>query len=239
MNGQQLDLSTLTAEQLQAELKKREEKKEDDRKSYKDMVNEQLPKIVTDIQTSSTLLSKTKLKVFESLKTLLDFKTEVYDVKATQQSHTFSDEQGNAITYGFRTIDGWDDTVNEGISKVNKYLESLAKDAETAKLVKMINNLLKKDAKGNLKASRVLELIKMSEESVDSNFIDGVNIIKKAYKPEKSRFFIDAYCTDAGGKRINIPLSISAVDFPEDTDIDELFPVDESYLAKNELQKND
>ncbi len=236
MDTQKLDLSTLTAEQLQAELKKRENQKEKDRKAYKDMVNEQLPKIVGDIMKASTLLSLTKLNAFESLKTLLDFKTEVYDVKATQQTHTFSDDSGNVVTYGFRTLEKWGDTVNEGISKVNKYLESLAKDEETAQLVGMINNLLKKDAKGNLKASRVLELIRMSEESTNPDFIDGVNIIRKSYKPERSKFFIEAQCTDAEGKKVNIPLSISAVDFPEDTDIDSIFPVDERYLAKKELK---
>ncbi len=233
---QQIDLSSLSAEELQNELKKRQDKQENDRKAYKQMVNEQLPKIMIDIQKSSSLLSATKLKVFESLKTLLDFKMDVYDVRATQQSHTFSDAHGNSIVYGFRTVDKWDDTVNEGISKVNNFIGSLAKDDDTARLVGMINNLLKKDSKGNLKANRVLELIQLADDFDNADFTDGVNIIRKAYKPEKSAYFIEAYYLNAQGKKKTVPLSISAVDFPEGTDVAALFPVDDIYAdaAKKE-----
>ncbi|MGQ2119123.1 DUF3164 family protein, partial [Ornithobacterium rhinotracheale] len=66
--------------------------------------------------------------------------------------------------YGFRIIDGWDDTVTAGIDKVREFIASLAKDEATGKLVRAVNQLLKKDAKGNLKASRVLELTKLAED---------------------------------------------------------------------------
>ncbi len=235
---QQIDLSSLSAEELQAELKKRQDKQEDDRKAYKQMVNEQLPTIVADIQKESAYLSKVKLNVFQKLKTLLELKEEVYGVKSTQKSHTFTDEQGNSVTYGFRTVDGWDDTVSEGIAKVGKYLNSLAKDEDTGKLVGIINNLLKKDAKGNLKANRVLELAKMADEMNNEEFTDGVNIIRKAYKPERSAYFIEVCYTNAGGKKKSVPLSISSVDFPEGTKVKDLFPVDEIYLDKTEKDSN-
>ncbi|MGV4380741.1 DUF3164 family protein, partial [Ornithobacterium rhinotracheale] len=147
------------------------------------------------------------------------------------QSHTFSDDKGNTITYGFRIIDGWDDTVTAGIDKVREFIASLAKDEATGKLVHAVNQLLKKDAKGNLKASRVLELTKLAEDFNNDNFTDAVNIIRQAYKPQRSAFFVEASQTDAQGKKINIPLSISAVDFPEGTNVDDLFPVNEKYEA--------
>ncbi|MRJ09468.1 hypothetical protein EDL99_11485, partial [Ornithobacterium rhinotracheale] len=94
-----------------------------------------------------------------------------------------------------------------------------------------VNQLLKKDAKGNLKASRVLELTKLAEDFNNDNFTDAVNIIRQAYKPQRSAFFVDASYTDAQGKKVNIPLSISSVDFPEGTNVDDLFPVNEKYEA--------
>ncbi|MGY5551519.1 DUF3164 family protein [Riemerella anatipestifer] len=223
------DLSQLTAEELQAELDRRNQEKAEDRKAYKEIVSQELPQIVASLRALSQTISKVKLFAFENLKTLLALKAKAYDVKDTQQSHTFSDDKGNTITYGFRIIDGWDDTVTAGIDKVREFISSLAKDEATGKLVHAVNQLLKKDAKGNLKASRVLELTKLAEEFSDPNFTDAVNIIRQSYKPQCSAFFIDASYTDAQGKKVNIPLSISAVDFPEGTDIDSLFPVHENY----------
>lgn len=225
-----MNLQELTTEQLSAELKRREQEKEANRKAYKDLVNTTLPEVTKDLKTLTERLSEEKLKVFQTLKALIDSKSEAYDVKDDQQSHTFTDKQGNTITYGFRIIDGWDDTVTAGIDKVREFITSLAKDEATGKLVHAVNQLLKKDAKGNLKASRVLELTKLAEEFNDPNFTDAVNIIRQSYKPQRSAFFIDASYTDAQGKKINIPLSISAVDFPEGADIESLFPVNEKYI---------
>ncbi|MRM86550.1 DUF3164 family protein [Riemerella anatipestifer] len=232
------DLSNLTAEELQAELDRRNQEKSEDRRAYKELVNQELVQIIEPLKVVEMHLRESKLYVFESLKTLLDLKSKAYDVKDTQQSHTFSDDKGNTITYGFRIIDGWDDTVTAGIDKVREFLQSLAKDEDSSKLVQGINRLLKKDAKGNLKASRVIELTKWAEEINNPTFTDAVNIIRQSYKPQRSAFFIDASYTDAQGKKVNIPLSISAVDFPEGTDIEALFPVHEDYnqkTNKNEL----
>lgn len=224
-----IDLSQLSAQELQAELQKRQDAQVENRKAYKDLVNKNLFGITEQLKMLSDEISKTKLFVFQSLKTFLDLKNEVYDVKGDQQSHTFSDEDGNTIIYGFRTIDNWDDTVNAGIEKVRDFIGSLAKDENSARLVSAINRLLRKDAKGNLKASRVLELTKLAEEFNSPEFTDAVQIIAQAYKPQKSAFFVDASYTDAQGKKVNIPLNISAVDFPEGTNIAELFPVHEKY----------
>lgn len=225
------DLTKLTEKELLAELARRDQAKAGERNAYKDLVNQELPQIAEPLKMLSENISKVKLFAFESLKTLLDLKCKAYDVKDTQQSHTFSDNKGNTISYGFRIIDGWDDTVTAGIDKVREFISSLAKDEATGKLVHAVNQLLKKDAKGNLKASRVLELTKLAEEFNDPNFTDAVNIIRQSYKPQRSAFFIDASYTDAQGKKVNIPLSISAVDFPKDTNIEGLFPVHENYLT--------
>lgn len=224
-----MSLENLTDEQLAAELKRRKRQQEEDRKAYKALVNDNIPRIVETLKTLSQNISQVKLFAFESLKILLETKNEVFGVRDTQQSHTFTDENGNTIIYGFRVIDNWNDSVTAGIEKVRDFLQSLAKDDNSANLVKVIQRLLKQDSKGNLKASRVIELTKLAEEINNEEFIDAVNIIRQSYKPQRSAFFVEASCTDAQGKKVSIPLSISAVDFPEGTDIDSLFPVNEKY----------
>lgn len=226
------DLSHLTEEELKAELQRREQVLNKNRQAYKELVDEYIPQIIGKLQQYSEQMSEVKYRTFEALKILLDTKNEVYDVKGEQQSHTFTDKNGNTITYGFRVIDSWDDTVNAGIEKVRDFISSLAKDEDSAKLVNVINRLLKKDAKGNLKASRVLELTKLAQEFNNAQFTDAVDIIAQAYRPQRSAYFIEANTLDEQGKKCNIPLSLSSADFPPGIDVKALFPVHEKYEGK-------
>ncbi|RKE81980.1 DUF3164 family protein [Chryseobacterium sp. AG363] len=219
-------LQSVSPEELKAAAKVAEASKSEARAAYKETVKDSVPEFIQTLLSISNTLSKAKFDLFQGLNILLEMKSEVYDIKQGQQGHSFSDDQGNGITYGFRVVDGWDDTVNAGIDKIKEVIDSMAKDDNSAKLVTTINKLLKKDAKGNLKSSRVLELRQLAEEFNDDKFKDAVEIIQDAYKPVRSAFFIEAYTTNAMGKKVFIPLSITAVDFPEGTNIEEIFPIE-------------
>lgn len=210
----------MTDAELQAEMKRRKELKEADREAYKELTNEVVPSIMTVLKKASAVLQEVKVQAFTGVTGLLEMKDKAYGIKDDQRSHTFTTEKGDSITLGFRVRDGWDDTVGSGIAKVNKFLESLAKDEDSAKLVKIINKLLKKDAKGNLKSNRVVELHNLTKEYNSEDLTDGVNIIIDAFKPVQTCFFIEAATTDPAGKEENIPLSISSVEFPPNTKFD-------------------
>ncbi len=209
-------LAQATPAELKAALAAAEKTRSKNRKAYKELVTESLPKALGKLINLSEEISDVKTGIFKDLSNILALKHEVYDVKPTQQSHTFSLENGEGITLGLRVTDGWDDTVNEGVAKVREFLNSLAKDQESAMLVAGINKLLKKDAKGNLKANRVIELKNLADDFNSDAFTDGVNIIQNAYRPQRSCYFIEANTVDAIGNKQNIPLSISAVGFSED-----------------------
>ena len=217
-------LSQMTPEELKTAAKTVENTKAENRKAYKDSVNEAVPTMINSLMNVSKALQDIKLEIFQGCKILLDFKADAYAIKQGQQSHSFTDSEGNGITYGFRVIDDWDDTVTAGEEIVKEVLESLIHDENSAMLVKTVNKLLKKDAKGNLKASRVLELRQIADEFKNERLIDGVDIIQKAYKPSRSSWFIEAWTTNPQGAKQSIPLSITSVDFPEGTNIEELFP---------------
>lgn len=214
MTNFHLDLSKFSPEQLRAALAKKEAKIDEDRLAYKELVEQTVPKAILKLCVASETLSNAKTEAFKYFENVLKLKSEVYGVKEKQMTHTFSYEKGE-ITIGYRVNDGWDDTVNTGIAKVEKFIASLAKDKATAALVSMVFNLLKKDSKGNLKGSRVLELQKLTKDFDNEEFTDGVDIISKAYKPKKSVWFCEASKIEEDGSRIAIPLSLSAVDFLE------------------------
>jgi len=45
----------------------------------------------------------------------------------------------------------------------------------------------------------------------DPELTEGVQIIKEAWKPQKSKTFIEAYYKDENGNKVNIPLSMTTV----------------------------
>lgn len=208
----EITLDKATPQQLKEALAKVEAKKDEDRETYKTLVAETVPKAIFRLCTASEVISNAKTETFKYFEQVLDLKNKVYGLKEKRQSHTFSTEK-EEITIGYRINEGWDDTVTAGIAKVEAYISSLSKTPETESLVTMLFNLLKKDAKGNLKGSRVLELQKAAKDSGDENFIDGVSIISDAYKPTRSSWFIEANLIDGEGTKTNIPLSMSSVGF--------------------------
>lgn len=207
-----IDLTQFSAQQLKDALTRVENKKNEERDAYKNLVAETIPKALLKLQKTSELIARVKTETFQLFETILDLKNQVYGFKEKQMSHTFSSDK-EEITIGYRINEGWDDTVTIGIEKVQNYIASLSTSKETASLVKIVFNLLKKDAKGNLKGSRVLELQKLTKEFNNDEFTDGVEIIASSFKPVRSSWFIEASSIDENGTRTNIPLSMSSVDF--------------------------
>lgn len=208
------------AQEFLAEQENAKKKQRETREAYKELTKETVPGLFSILEKQSEQLAVTKHRVFEAARDLIEMKLEAFGAKEGQQSHTFSNDDGSqSVTIGFRVVDGWDDTLPAGMEKVKKFIEGRAKDQYTQELVDGINLLLKKDKNGNLKSSRILELQQWAQKIGNTLLLDGVQIIMDAYKPVKTCYFIEAKYTDGTGKTQNLPLSISAVDFPEGTEI--------------------
>ena len=214
-----MNLEDLSEQQLQELLAAKQRQKAADREAYKDLVSATVPQAVALLRKTSDDLTEVKTYIFNLFRDVLTLKASVYEIKDAQQTHTFSDGT-YTVTIGYRVIDAWDDTCHTGVQKVNGFIETLAKDDNSAKLVNTIFRLLKKDHKGNLRANRVIELQKMADEFNDAGFKDGVEIILKSYQPHRSCWFIEAFYSNDAGEKVNVPLSISAVDFASDFEFD-------------------
>jgi hypothetical protein len=217
------NLDGLTEQQLMDLLAAKRRSKEQNRKAYLALVEESVPRVVSRLMEASEELADAKRYVFGLIRDVLALKYEVYETgaeqKTSQQTHTFSTEY-YTITLGYRILEAWDDTAKDGIQKVKAYLGSLAKDESSAVLVDTIFSLLKQDKHGNLRASRILELQKIAGEFNNAEFSDGVKTIADAYKPRRSCWFVEAYQINGMGEKAPIPLSISAVDFPDGFEFD-------------------
>ena len=152
--------------------------------------------------------------MFGNFDAILKMKAEILGLtKDDQRSHTFTNSDSTLrITLGVNCIDGYRDTVEDGIAMVKAYIESLATDDKSKVLVSAVLRLLSRDGQGNLKASRVLQLRKMAEESGDERFIEGVKIIEESYQPTVTKRYIRAEYKDSKNAWRYIPLDMTAVD---------------------------
>lgn len=204
-------------QQIEVRKKKEKERINAERDNYKSLVNQTVREQITDLQSVSNMLSLAKGNVYGAFAAIISLKHELYGVKSGQQSHTFSDDNGNSITLGWRVIDDYDDTFDMGLSFVKEYLQTLSpseKD-EQSDFMEIINILLKKNAKGNLKLSRVMELKQFAIKKQNPTLLNGVDIIEKSYNPKRTKIFVEAEVLDAIGTQQSVALSITSADFPE------------------------
>jgi hypothetical protein len=215
----------MTAEQAEAfaAFRAKQEKeaaaaqRKSDRETYAKLVDEEVASAIPELRRLSEDIKVIKAKVYQNFAQVLDIKSNVLGLtKDAQRTHTFTHSDGTMrLTLGYNCIDSYRDTVEDGIAMVKEYIESLATDEKTQSLVSAIMRLLSRDGMGNLKASRVLQLRKMAEESNDDKFREGVQIIEESYQPTTTRQFIRAEYKDAKGWHI-IPLSVTDAETSEE-----------------------
>lgn len=197
--------------------RQREEAKKAARETYGQLVDSEVAQAIEELETLSRDIRTVKRSVYENFKTILDMKGELFGTAIDdQRSHTFTTSDSKyRLTLGVNTVDGYRDTVEDGIAMVKEYIESLAKDDDTRAMVGAIMRLLSKDQSGNIKASRVLQLRKMAEETGNERFMEGVKIIEESYQPTVTKRYIRAERKNDRGAWMSIPLSMTDVDESE------------------------
>ena len=194
------------------EKKAAEAKAQAERESYKNLVDEEIERSIPVLLNISEQIKDGKQEVLDNFKTILDMKGELFKtkVKDDQRSHTFTNSEGNKrITLGVYVTDGYRDTMEDGVTIVKEYISSLANDEKTQALVSMVLKLLARDAKGTLKASRIIQLRKIAEEMGAEEMLRGVKIIEEAYQPAISKQFIRAEIKTESGMWKPIPLGMT------------------------------
>lgn len=215
-----MDISQMTAaeraalrEQLEAQERADSQKRQESIDAYKQMVDEFCVEVFGRMKKVSDQLRTEKERVFGDAELLIKQKEQLFKVKQDRHSNQFTTSDGKyTVALGYRTNDGWDDTVNEGIAKVKEYLATLASTEDGARAVSIILKLLTKDKKGNLKASSMIQLEQEAAKNGDPLFIEGVQIIRDAYRPVDSCQFISVSYKDDNGVKHTLPLSLSSMD---------------------------
>ena len=209
MTAEELAQWQALKEKQERELKA--QKAKEDRDAYRALAASVVDEAFPRLKELSEKLSAEKQITYESFGVVIDTKNEVVGLSSPgQRSHSFLSSDGRCrIILGHYQRDGWDDTVEAGISKVKEYITSLAGDEKTRELVEIILDLLSRDKQGNLQADKVLLLEKYTETIDNENFREGVAIIKESFRPVRTKDFIRAQEKTGMGKWVDIPLGIT------------------------------
>ena len=202
------------AYRAEKEKKRLEAERRQQRADYAGLVDDEVRTTIPQLRELSEQIKAVKETVFGNFGAILKMKSEVLGLtRDDQRSHTFTTSDSRLrLTLGVNCIDGYRDTVEDGIAMVTAYIESLAVDATSKSLVNAVLRLLSRDGQGNIKASRVLQLRKMAEDSGDDRFLEGVRIIEEAYQPTVTKRYIRAEYKDDKGAWRYIPLGMTDVD---------------------------
>lgn len=189
-----------------------EERARQEREEYKGLVDDEIERSIPILLTISENIKESKQKVLDNFRSIIDLKSDLFKtkVKDNQRSHTFTNSEGTKrIILGYHVSDNYRDTVNEGIGMVEDYISGLANDEKTQALVSMVLRLLARDAKGTLKASRIIQLRKVAEKIGAEEMLQGVKIIEESYQPAISKQYIRAEVKDDKGMWHTIPLGMT------------------------------
>ena len=189
-----------------------EAKAKEERENYKVLVDDEIERSIPILLTISEGIKSSKQQVLENFRSIIELKGDLFKtkVKDDQRSHTFTNSDGDKrIILGYHVSDDYRDTVEEGIAIVKDYIAGLAQDENTQALVNMVFRLLARDAKGTLKASRIVQLRKIADEVGADQMLQGVKIIEEAYQPAVSKQYIRAEVKDDNGVWRSIPLGMT------------------------------
>lgn len=164
--------------------------------TYKSLVDEAVRETVPEAQCIQETMVRQKQRIIERFAAVIAMKNQLFAGKKALRdgrfTDTFTNSDGTArVTVGYRTIDNYDDTYTLGVDMVEQYISSLATDADSQRLADMVRMLLReRGAQGQLKAQNVLRLDKIAQESGNDTFIEGMRVIRDAYKPIQSKQFV-------------------------------------------------
>ncbi|MCT4638928.1 MAG: DUF3164 family protein [Bacteroidales bacterium] len=206
------DLSPEQRKKLAQEALKDQQKLNGEIDSYKELIDSTVTDYFPLLIKASDMLGTLKREIYDTFSAAMDMKQELFKTKSSQNSHTFTNaDSTKRIILGYHVIDTYDDTAEEGIQGVKDYLNSLADSPKSSQLINVVLQLLAKDKQGNLKASKVLSLSKLADESGNNEFINSVAVIRSAHRLGRTKQYVIAQQKNKEGKWENIPLGMTEV----------------------------
>ncbi len=209
---QNKDLSSLTIDDLQAELNKRTEnerkKHQLQREAYEDMKEDVVMSLVAIAEAQHAQLKEFKLHAFESMQTLYALLLE-YSSRHADTKGNFRVEFGNCrVNYVKKGIATFDEKADQAEKHIIDFINTQFAEQEDSR--DLIMSLLER-TKGSLDVNSIQKLYAMEDRFTDPNWVKGIELLKESYNYSYSKDYIRFEKRDEKGEWKTINLQFSSI----------------------------
>lgn len=211
-----VDLSTLSAEELeQALAKKKSEdaaKKASEKKQYEQERDNLVANLIGFAKKQAQSLSEFKELCHDSFDTMKE-RLDNYGALRANSKGGFAlvSSCGNFKAVRTRaTQPHWDERSQKAVELIVDFLETTIKKRDK-KLFSILFSFIKKNEKGELEYSRVMNLLQHRDKYNDPRWVEGLNLIQESYSSNLKGYQYEFYTKDEEEKWSRINLQFSSI----------------------------
>ncbi|MBN2668776.1 MAG: DUF3164 family protein [Bacteroidales bacterium] len=213
---QEIDLSSLSAEQLQEALAKKQKaeqtKREKEEKEYIIGRDASIMNLVDKALDLELRLQAFKEECHEVLE-MQEIKLTEYGKMRKNSKGGFSLTHSNGtrrVTRLRRTEPLWDERAVKATEMIKEFLHDTVKK-RNIKLFEILVSFIEKNKDGDLEYSRVMNLIKHEDKYDDPRWLEGLKLIKESFNYRLKGFGYEFKVTDKDERWRNIDLSFTSI----------------------------
>lgn len=211
-----VDLSTLTVEELEQHLAKMKAESATKQALEKKQYESQRDDLVEDLCASA-------LKTSQELSNFKQFCHEKFD-QQEEALENYGKLRKNSKG-GFQLVTScgrfravrtratqphWDERSQKAVELIVDFLETTIKKRDK-KLFSILFSFIKKNEKGELEYSRVMNLLQHRDKYSDPRWVEGLNLIQESYSSNLKGYQYEFYTKDAEEKWSRINLQFSSI----------------------------
>lgn len=216
--NQNIDLSSLSAEQLEQALKEKKRLETEKRNRMKQQYEANRDELVNQLVSTAKILH-------EELK---KFKKECHDKfeDFRQTAQEYGDIRSNSKGgFSLRTADGnlmarlernviheFDERADLALNLIKEFMESTIKKRDI-KVYKMISKLIERNKSGDLKPERVAAFLQIRNNFDDIRWVKAMTLLEESYREREVAWNVAFYRKDKLGKDQPIILTFSSLPF--------------------------
>lgn len=211
-----IDLSKLSAQELEALLAK---KREEDKKDYerrKELYEMKRDIIVNELVTTAKQLhlEMSEFKNF-AIQQLEEFRLEAMEYgdirKNSKGGFSLRNTDGdNKVMYERNTLAEYDERADMAEELLRDFLADMVKKRD-AKAYELVTGLLERGKSGKFNPAAIAALLKMEDKYSDERWVKAMKLFKEAYNNRLIAMNVSFYTKDQMGKDTAIPLTFASL----------------------------
>lgn len=212
----ELDLTQLTDEQLEAALKVRQKRKDEEdaakRLAYENEREELVNELCYEAAGLQQAMEDFHAKALEKMKAFRERTKEYGGIRSNSKGGYSIENKKNdlKVTLAYRTIMGFDERIVMAEELIKEFMGETVKKSSKP-IYNLLMGFLEKNKEGKLEPARVMELVKNEKEFDDPRWLKAIKLIKESYSQKDTKYYLDFAHKRESGTWEYVNLSFSSL----------------------------